>query len=450
MNSARLPLFTAFPITSLMSVLHSVLALGFMLNTFIGTNPFGAASLADRAEGNPLDRLVILGLTGLAMLVLLLNWRELPAIILRGSGVWLIVGIAIVSVTWSQHPDLTLRRSILFLCSIMIAAGTAIGVRDLSKLHRAFGYFMTAIVLLNLFVIGALPHIGIEQLGARGIYSQKNVAGLVAMIAILVIATLIFHRKTRTLERYYFFGMLGFAFIFLILTKSKTSLGLTVVMLAAVGGLALVEKGGPALILAGFLASLFALMIILVGAAAFDFDIERIASALLSDTSFTGRDELWAFVYRAATEYPNIGYGYGAFWDVGIGADPLQRVEPGAWLGEVAPGVINQAHNGYLDLWVQLGLPAMLLGVATVSFAIIVGCVAVYLLPRSHRDRIALVTMVALLIVYLLHNLTESSLFARGLILCNVTLPVLFIFARLENLLGARDDSNGPIHREYV
>ena len=450
MSTARLPLTSIFAITNLPALLYSVLAMGFMLNTFIGTNPFGAASLEARAEGNPLDRLVILGLTGLAMLVLLLNWRELGAIVLRGSGVWLIVGIAIVSIVWSQHPDLTMRRSILFFCSVIIAAGAAVGVKDLSRLHRAFGYFMTAIVLINLFVIGALPHIGIEALGARGIYSQKNVAGLVAMISMIVMATLIFHRRTGTVERFYFICMLGLAFIFLVLTKSKTSLALTVVILAAIGGLALAEKGGPVLILGGFLASLLAFMVVLAGAAAFDFDIERIASALLSDTSFTGRDELWAFVYRAANEYPNIGYGYGAFWDVGIGADPLQRVEPGAWLGEVAPGVINQAHNGYLDLWVQLGLPAMLLGVATVLFAIIVGCVAVYLLPRGHRDRIALVTMVAILVVYLLHNLTESSLFARGLILCNVTLPVLFILARLQNILGALNDSNGPIKREYV
>lgn len=420
-----------------------------MINTFIGTNPFGAASLSARAEGNPLDRLVMLGLAGLSILVLLLNWRELRSILLRGSGVWMIAGIALLSVLWSQHPDLTLRRSILFLCSALIAAGIAAGVKDLSRLHRSFSYFMSAIVVLNLIVIVALPHIGIEELGARGIYSQKNVAGLVAMIAMLIIGTSMAQQSVGSADWCFSLAMLILAFIFLVLTKSKTSLGLTVAVLAIVCFLAIIEKGGPVLVLGSLLCVLLAGAAVLAGIAAFDFDLARITAAVFGDTSFTGRDELWAFVYRSATEHFLLGYGYGAFWDVGVGADPLLRIEPGAWLGDIAPGIINQAHNGYLDLWVQIGLPAMLLGVATVAFAILAGTVASFMLPKTHRDRTALIAMVALLVVYLLHNLTETSLFARGLILCNVTLPILFLFSRLPDILVGRNDINGLIEREY-
>jgi exopolysaccharide production protein ExoQ len=444
-----MPLNAVNALSHLPSALHWALAAGFMLNTFIGTNPFGAASLAARAEGNPLDRLMILALAGLSIVVLLINWRELRSILLRGAGVWLIAGIALLSVLWSEHPDLTIRRSILFICSALIAAGIAAGVKDLSKFHRAFSYFMSGIVVLNLIVIAALPHIGIEELGARGIYSQKNVAGLVAMIAMLVIATAMATQCARTGAWYFSLVMLILAFVFLVITKSKTSLGLTVAVLALLGFLALIEKGGPVLVLGSVLCALFAGAIILAGVAAFDFDLARITTAVFGDASFTGRDDLWAFVYRSATEHSLLGYGYGAYWDVGVGADPLLRIEPGAWLGDIAPGVINQAHNGYLDLWVQLGLPTMLLAVATVLFTIVFGFVASFLLPKWHRDRAALIAMIALLVVYLLHNFTETSLFARGLILCNVTLPILFLFARLPDILVSSNVNNGPLHRGY-
>lgn len=450
MTFDRVALQPNTPISRIAAVLHGILAVGFMLNTFIGTNPFGAASLAARAEGNPLDRLMILGLAGLSLLVLGFNWSVLRAIILRGSGIWLIAGFTLLSVLWSQHPDLTLRRSVLFICSALIAAGIAAGVRDLSRMHRAFAYFMSAIVVINLVVIVALPHIGIEELGARGIYSQKNVAGLVAMIAILVIATATVRRGSGAGERIFGAFMLVLAFAFLLLTKSKTSLGLTVLVLAVLGFLALVEKGGPVLVLASILCVLMVGVGLIAGIAAMDFDVARITTAVFGDASFTGRDELWAFVYRSAMEHPLLGYGYGAFWDVGVGADPLLRVEPGAWLGDIDPGVINQAHNGYLDLWVQLGLPVMLLAVATVAFAILAGIIASLLVPKTHRDRLALMTMVGLLVVYLFHNLTETSLFARGLILCNVTLPILFLFARLPDILVEQRDSNGLIDREYI
>jgi exopolysaccharide production protein ExoQ len=439
----------AHPLSHLPSLLHWTLAAGFMLNTFIGTNPLGAASLSARAEGNPLDRLMILGLAGLSIVVLLLNWRELRSLLLRGSGIWIIAIIALLSVVWSQHPDLTLRRSILFLCSALIAAGIAAGVKDLSKLHRAFSYFMSAIVVINLIVIVALPHIGIEELGARGIYSQKNVAGLVAMIAMLVIGTLMADQRAGTPAWYFSLAMLFLTFVFLVLTKSKTSLGLAVAVLTIFVFLMLVEKGGPVFVLGSLFVALLAGGAVIAGVAAFDFDIARITTALFGDASFTGRDDLWAFVYRSATDHFLLGYGYGAFWDVGVGADPLLRFEPGAWLGDIAPGIINQAHNGYLDLWVQLGLPTMLFAVATVLFAILAGALASFLMPKSHRDRTAMIAMVALLVVYLLHNLTETSLFARGLIFCNVTLPILFLFSRLPDILIDRNDINGPIDRDY-
>src|SRR5690606_17768367 len=102
---------------------HLLLAAAFLVYVLVGTTPFPSVSLAARVDGNPIDRLYVLGLGGLGGLVLLLNYRTLPAILLQGAGLWLIAGVAVLSILWSAYPDLTLRRSIVLVCLTVAAAG---------------------------------------------------------------------------------------------------------------------------------------------------------------------------------------------------------------------------------------------------------------------------------------------------------------------------------------
>ena len=104
---------------------------------------------------------------------------------------------------------------------------------------------------------------------------------------------------------------------FLLITLSKTSIGLTVLALAVGGLFWLVQRLGFRFALVA-LAGLAALLAGFVGLVAVsDFDLQRILGAFVADTSFTGRDELWGFAWRSALERPWLGHGYGAFWDVG-------------------------------------------------------------------------------------------------------------------------------------
>lgn len=428
-TTETLGIMSAMPgVDRLERALYGVLAFGFMVYTFIGTNPLGAATLSSRAEGSPLDRLVILGMAGLAVIVLALNRNAVPAMLARGTGVWAIVAIALASILWSQYPGLTLRRSVLFFCITLISAGIAAGTRDLRSLHTAFCYAISAVILINLVIVFAMPSVGVDELGAQGIYTQKNVAGMVAMTGVLAAATWMGSGNSR--DRVIGLIMVAIAMLFLVLTKSKTSLGLALGMLAILGAFVVAGKGGPAVVLVAILAMLFGAVMAIVGLAALDFDPLQIATVLVGDATFTGRDALWAFTYRSAMEYPLLGHGYGAFWDVGPGGDPLLRIEPGVWLGDIEPGLINQAHNGYLELWLQLGLPAVLLAVVTVIMAAMKGALSAMLTPASGGERAALVFMTSMLVLYLIHNLTEASLFIRGIILCNVTLPIMFLLAR--------------------
>lgn len=430
-------------LSRLSGFLHWTLSAGFMLYTFVGTNPLSSATLASRAEGSPLDRVVIIALAGLAIIVIGLNLKNFAAIVSRSSGIWVVVAISLISVTWSQYPGLTLRRSILFFCITLICAGIAAGARDLRSFYAAFCYMLSTIVLLNVFVVIGIPSVGLEDLGAKGIYTQKNVAGMVAMTAVLSSAIWTMDRSGSARDLLIGVGMTFLAMIFLILTRSKTSLGLTVLVLGSLGLFAVMSKGGPGIVLATVLFALSLALVSIVGLAIIDFDIHAVVASLTGDATFTGRDTLWAFAYRSAMEYPLLGHGYGAFWDVGPGGDPLLRIDPGEWLGDIDPGIINQAHNGYLELWIQLGLPTMLLAVATVIMAIAKGVLSALVTPTANGEKSALVFMTTMLVVYLLHNLTEASLFIRGIILCNVTMPILFLISRFPDFPASRKSRCG-------
>jgi O-antigen ligase len=191
-------------------------------------------------------------------------------------------------------------------------------------------------------------------------------------------------------------------------------------------------------------AALFGLLLacaLTVILALFDFNIAALLPLILEDTSFTGRDELWAFVGRVVQERFWLGHGYGAFWDVGVGADPLLRIDPGSWLGDVETGIINQAHNGYLELWLHIGLPATILATGVILVAL---CKALYFYAAATRlkgTRAAFAFLAVMLLVYILHNLTEASLFMRGIFLFNVMLPVLFVVARGRAFTGRHSAS---------
>jgi O-antigen ligase len=61
------------------------------------------------------------------------------------------------------------------------------------------------------------------------------------------------------------------------------------------------------------------------------------------DPSFTDRDEIWAELIPIAMENPLFGKGYGGFW-----VRPIESA-------------VNEAHNGYLDVMLELGLIGVLL-----------------------------------------------------------------------------------------
>ena len=415
--------------STLLAMAHSLLFAGYLAMTFIGTRPFGDLSPAERASGSPLDRLVALGLFGLS-LVVIFGYREAALQRVRSNLLlYLIVGFCQISVLWSDYPDLTLRRAVLLTLLTAIATGIAAGVTDLRKFHTYLFFGLGAVVLVNLAGTALWPAQAISDIGVKGLYTQKNVAGSVAMMTLIVGVAWTARARTPVAITLGSVALL-LAAAFLFVSRSKTSIGLTALALVIGGLFTVVQYAGHRFAILVASAALLFLMGVLCLLIYYDFDTDRLFGLVLSDTSFSGRDELWSFAWKSAMQREWLGHGYGAFWDVGDANDPLAKLEPGTWLGDVEKGVINQAHNGYLELWLHVGLPATVTAVVYIIVALARATIAAVGSATTPDDKSAFAAIALLLFTFLLHNLTEASLFMRGIQFFNLVLLLALLAPR--------------------
>jgi O-antigen ligase len=86
---------------------------------------------------------------------------------------------------------------------------------------------------------------------------------------------------------------------------------------------------------------------------------DRIMSETLNkDALLSGRLPLWQGIASEIAERPLLGFGFGTFW---LGVDG-----PAAEICKKLHWDVPHAHNGYLDLWLHLGLPGLILGLLLV------------------------------------------------------------------------------------
>ncbi len=399
---------------------------------FIGTHPLADVSVADRLEGSPIDRLLVLAMFAGSLLVLWARRREALAALLANPGLVAVSAIIAISALWSDYPDLTVRRAMLYLMLTASGAATALSARDPARLHTAIFLMFIAVIIVNFLSVVVSPSIAITDIGVKGLYTQKNVAGGVAMVAFIVG---VFWTAGAASPRSRTLGLLALAliFLFLVITKSKTSLGLAILAPLVGGLIAFASRGGPRAALIALAVLLLSLVVAFALFAATGFNTDRVLDILIGDSSFTGRDELWAFARQEIGNRPWGGHGYGAFWDVGPANDPIAKLEPGTWLGDTEVGIINQAHNGYLDLALNVGVPATVIAGLAVFFAMIRALARAHAQGVDCRARAAHGAFAALLLAFLIHNTTEATLFLRGAPLWSLMVVVMLAPGRAKS-----------------
>nr|WP_246476221.1 O-antigen ligase family protein [Roseibium litorale] len=222
----------------------------------------------------------------------------------------------------------------------------------------------------------------------------------------------------KGLTRFILLGTTGVAFILLVISQSKTSLGLTVLIPLVVYvfvGLAyhlrvnafvlFLLLASTGLVLAAFLSALTG------------FGLDELSMVLFHDTTFTGRTVIWDFVLDVISRSWLGGQGYSSFW--GAGVDSIVFREAPSFVS-----LLLQAHNGYLDVLVETGV----IGFSILMVLILLALRSATQLVQTDRQTTRLCLMLILFVIC--HNLLESSWFRSF-----SQIWMLFIFAALLPLL---------------
>jgi exopolysaccharide production protein ExoQ len=336
-----------------------LLIISFRLpSQWLGLNPGSVVQAFE--EGSALDRTVYLSLSVIALGVLgrrSLQWGE---IVSRNLPLILFLLFALASVTWSDFPYQSFKRWFrdfgMYLMILVVITDRSPAMAISTVVRR----FTCILALMSLMLIKYYTAIAVlynpwsgapEYVGAT---TSKNMLGVVCLLSGLFYfwdtLNRWVERKSRRGKLVLFSNlvMIWVTFRLLMLSQSATSLGCLIMGCLTIALL----RSRWTMAKPGLVATLIPL---LIGAAAvieFVFDIPSVVAQLLGrDPTLTGRTGIWATLLQMQTN-PLLGVGYQSFWM----GDRLVEV----WT-RLNTGFLNEAHNGYLEIFLNLGIVGVFL-----------------------------------------------------------------------------------------
>jgi exopolysaccharide production protein ExoQ len=359
-------------------------------------------------EGNPLDRAISSGLILLTIGILMSRSFKWGSFFARNSALIAFVFFALVSTCWSDFPFVALKRWFRDLGNYLVILVVLSDPRPLEAVRvvlRRLSYFLVPLsILLIKYYVDLGRHYSVwtgtvEYVGAA---TSKNMLGLVCMISGLYFFwdTVMRwpERKQRRTKRIILVNVAFIAMTLWLLnlahsTTSEVCLFLGCLVIAAAHSK--VFRRNPAF-LKVLIPAFFCLYLILN----FGFDMNgSMAGAIGKDPTLTDRTKIWAIVLGMHTN-PLVGTGYQSFW---LG----QRLE---WFWHNSGlGNLNEAHNGYLEVYLELGLigVALLIGFLVSSYRMICRMLA----AKSSLAVFGLAAWLALVF----YNMSEAA-FQNGLL----------------------------------
>lgn len=377
--------------------------------------------------GNPLDQLVLLTLILLSIGVLVRRSFNLERFFVQNIALMAFLGFALLSVCWSDFPLTAAKRWFRDIGNYLIVFVVISDPQPLEATRAVVRRLSYLLVPLSIVLIKYFPELSntfSPWTGARyvsGVATSKNLLGLVFLIC----GVFFFwdslvrwpERRQRRTKRILlvnaaFLGMT----VWLVNVANSTTSEVCLIMacsVLAVGCTKIFRKHSALLKI--LVPSAFIIYLVL------DFGMGMngsMAQAVGKDPTLTDRTKIWAFLLSMHTN-PLIGTGYQSFW-LGPRLDYF-------WLYS-GLGHLNEAHNGYLELYLELGL----IGDALMAVFLVAGYRAICRSLDS-GSQLALLA-IAMWLVLVFYNMSEAAFEGNLLYVIFLIVTVHFPAFRREKL----------------
>jgi exopolysaccharide production protein ExoQ len=292
-------------------------------------------------------------------LILVLILRRPRLLIRRIATVpWLalVAVLAVASTAWSLDPLLTLRRSIPFALAGLFGLYFATRFPAARQL-RILRIAMLGLALLTIAIVVLVPNIGLDHSSGhatdwQGVFTQKNACG---RIMVLASAVILFGSRLTP-------ARLAALTLFVFVLIMSGSHGAWIIE-ASVLTLWFVLRIAPR---TGSRARVLFAVAVPISIAALATSATLFFSPLMHllgrDATLSGRTAIWAQSAHSIAQRPLLGYGYDAFWR-GMTGPSLQ-------IDTAVHFVVEHAHNGFLEICLELGITGLALFVLSYARAL--------------------------------------------------------------------------------
>ena len=349
-------------------------------------------------EGSPIDRAVFLFLIAASVVVLVrrrLSWGQ---IIRNNTWVWLFFLFGLISIIWSDYPFISFKRWIKTLGNVSMVLVILTEERPCEAIGVIMRRLAFLLLPLSVLFIKYYPDLGrayhMGQPMFTGIADQKNALGQACLLSgIYFCWILLFNRREGIQPEQRLHYTIYLIFIFLsawLLYKANSATSTMCMFLAiclfVVGRMPAIVREPKKLLTIGISC------IVLFGFLELYFGFTgSVISMLGRNQDLTSRVPVWEELL-AMNKNPLIGAGFEIFWS----GERMTQI----WEKR---GTIIQAHNGYIDIYLNLGI----VGLCLLVNSIISGLIKT--IKHLNFEYTYGMLKVSFIIVVVFYNLTEAT-----------------------------------------
>jgi exopolysaccharide production protein ExoQ len=321
--------------------------------------------------GSPVDRMLMISLMVLGLYVLHLRWNQTKRLLTNNKWIVALFAYMALSILWSNFPGITVRRCFRSMGALEMALVVLTERDPLGAVRALMQRVYRLIIPLSVYAIRYLRNIGVvyswdgvfeEWIGTS---TDKNSLGQAAMCGGLFFLWDILHdwprRKTKRILRSVLLEILILGMSLFLLHGSKNVHSSTSIVgflacsfvLIALQFIKKRSARAKRIVLGGAIVAAFMAPFVFLAFEAFDTTpVQIVVDATGRDMTFTDRTLIWTDVLNNTAKHPILGVGMGAYWVGPIGYDMYPMPN---WSRKTPSWRPEEGHNGYLDVYVELG-----------------------------------------------------------------------------------------------
>ena len=363
------------------------------------------SGLQGTLEGSPVDAAVFAVLMLIGVGILIARKRKTVAYLPLITPIVIYSVYCLLSVSWAPYHLPAFKRWTKDVGDVVMALIVVTDPQPLVAIRRLFsrlGFVLLpfSIVLIRYSTMGrAWDDAG--NLAIVGVTTNKNMLGLTCFL--LTLGTfwnfrwLFVNRaepnRSRKMAAHGIIIACGMYLLYLAHSSTSSScciLGSCIILATNLRAM----KQRPSRVHA------LCLAIVLAGGGAVAFGgMGDVAGALGRDASLSGRTFMWSAMLGAVTS-PIIGVGFDSFWTSPNAETFHNTLKLLHWY---YPESINEAHDGYLEVFLNLGW----IGVCLISLILVTGYLRAVGSLRRHREAASL--MLAIIMCAAIYSITEAG-----------------------------------------